>query len=68
MLLNWYSFSITWFWDGLGKLCMKSFHLLQKLDMLPNVFYILLLTVLFFGWMVVMRNYYKGHRDKGIIQ
>ena len=68
MLLNWYSFSITWFWDGLGKLFMKSFHFLQELDMIPNVFYILLIAVLFFGWMVVMRNYYKDHRDKGIIQ
>ena len=68
MLLNWYSYSITWFWDGLGKLFIKSFHLLQKLGLGPNAFYILLIAVLFFGWMVVMRNYYKDHKDKGIIQ
>lgn len=68
MLLNWYSYSITWFWDGLGNLFMKSFRLLQKLDMVPNVFYILLIAVLFVGWMFVMNKYYKSHRDKGIIQ
>lgn len=67
MLLNWYSYSITGIWNGLGKLFTKSFHFLQKLDVLPNVFYILLITVLFFGWMVVMRNYYKDHKDKGLI-
>lgn len=68
MLLNWYSYSLTWLWDGLGKLFMKSFHLLEKLGSIPNVFYILLVAVLFFGWMFVMRNYYKDHKDKGIIQ
>lgn len=68
MLLNWYSYSITGFWNGLGRLFMKSFHLLEKLGGIPNVFYILLLAFLFVLWMVIMRNYYKDHKDKGIIQ
>jgi len=68
MLLSWYSYSITGIWNCLGKLFTKSFHLLEKLQNCPNVFYILLISVLFVGWMIVMKNYYKDHRDKGIIQ
>jgi len=68
MLLNWYSYSITGAWNCLGRLFTKSFHLLEKLGIGPNVFYILLISVLFVGWMVVMNNYYKDHKDKGLIQ
>lgn len=67
MLLNWYSYSITGIWTFLGKAFMKSFHLLQKLDIVPNAFYIILISVLFVGWMVVMNKYYKNHKDKGLI-
>lgn len=68
MLLNWYSYSITYFWNWLGKVLTISFHLLQKLGEVPNAFYILLISVLFFYWMFKMNSYYKDHKDKGLIQ
>jgi hypothetical protein len=68
MLLNWYSYSITGIWNCLGNLFIKSFHLLAKLGPLPNAFYVILLSVLFVGWMFVMNKYYKTHKDKGLIQ
>jgi hypothetical protein len=68
MLLSWYSYSITYIWNGLGKLFIWSFHLLAKIDGLINLFYVLLLSFLFILWNVIMRNYYKDHKDKGLIQ
>lgn len=69
MLLNWYSYSITGFWNLLGKLFEKSFQfIIMKLEWLPNIFYVLLIAFLFVMWMVVMRKYYKDHKDKGIIE
>ena len=67
MLLNWYSFSITGAWNCVGRLFIKSFHLLEKLRWSPNIFYIVLLSVLFVGWMFVMNKYYSNHKDKGLI-
>ncbi len=67
MLLNWYSYSITGAWNWLGRMFIKSFHLLEKLRWCPSVFYILLLSVLFVGWMFVMNKYYSSHKDKGLI-
>lgn len=67
MLLNWYSHSITGVWNWMGRIFDKSFHLLQKLGIGPNVFYITLLFILFVGWMFVMNKYYKSHKDKGLI-
>jgi hypothetical protein len=68
MLLNWYSYSITGFWDCLGDLFTRSFHLAEKIQGGINIFYIVLLSVLFVSWMVIMNNYYKDHKDKGLIQ
>jgi len=68
VLLNWYSYSITYLWNFLGKVFIKSFHLLEKLNWIPDWFYIILICFLLALWMVIMRNYYKDHRDKGIIQ
>jgi hypothetical protein len=68
MLLTWYSYSITGIWNCLGNLFTKSFHLLAKFGPCLNVFYILLVSVLFVGWMFKMNSYYKNHKDKGLIQ
>jgi hypothetical protein len=54
-------------WNWLGRILTTSFHLLQKLGGIPNAFYIILLSVLFVGWMFVMNKYYKTHKDKGLI-
>ncbi len=68
MLLNWYSYSITGCWNLLGRLFEKTFrHILIPLNWAPSVFYIALLSFLFVLWMVIMRNYYKDHKDKGLI-
>lgn len=68
MLLNWYSYSITGIWNCLGRLFIKSFHLLEKIGVSLNMFYVLLIAVLFVGWMFKMNSYYKDHKDKGLIQ
>jgi hypothetical protein len=67
MLLNWYSYSITGAWNWLGRMFIKSFHLLERIHWGLNIFYIVLLSVLFVGWMFNMNNYYKDHKDKGLI-
>lgn len=67
MLLTWYSYSITGAWNWLGRMFIKSFHILEKLRGCPNWFYIILLSVLFVSWMFVMNNYYSSHKDKGLI-
>jgi len=67
MLLTWYSYS-SGIWSWLGKVSMWSFrHILEKFRWAPSVFYILLLSVLFIGWMFVMNKYYSNHKDKGLI-
>jgi hypothetical protein len=68
MLLNWYNYSITGVWNCLGRLCEKYFHLLIKLNWLPDIFYISLGFFLFFLWMGIMRKYEKQREDKGIIK
>jgi hypothetical protein len=66
-LLDWYSFSLSGFFKWLGHEFDRSFHLLQRLGMGPNVFYIALLSVLFLIWMGMMRSYDQKAKDKGLI-
>ena len=66
-LLNWYSFSLSYLFEKLGHLFECSFHLIQRIGVIPDVFYIVLLCVLFLIWIGMMRSYDKKAKDKGLI-
>lgn len=66
-LLNWYSYSASGLFGWIGHVSGRSFHLIQRLGIGPNVFYITLLCVLFLVWMGAMRKYDGKAKDKGLI-
>lgn len=67
MLLNWYSFSASGLFNWLGSTFERSFHLLQKFGIGPNVFYVSLICILLVLWMFRMRRYDAESKDKGLI-
>ncbi|MGP8216183.1 MAG: hypothetical protein ACLQQ4_11500 [Bacteroidia bacterium] len=67
MLINWYSYSASPFFNFLGRAFEWSFRILQKLGVGPDVFFISAICILFITWMFMLRHYDSKGKDKGII-
>ena len=66
VLITWYSFSLTDLFNWIGRICDRSFHLLQRLGFGPDAFYIVVICALLVIWMFMMRKYDMQAKDKGI--
>ena len=67
ILLNWYSYSLSPFFNWLAKVFERSFRLLVKFGWVPNAIIISTIVLLFFTWMYMLRRYAKEGKDKGLI-
>jgi hypothetical protein len=66
-LISWYSISGSPLFNWLGRVFIRSFHLLERLGMGPNAFYITLICALLLMWLFIMRQYDMKAKDKGLI-
>jgi hypothetical protein len=66
-LLNWYSFSASKFFNWLGNIFERSFHVIVKFGLGPDIFYVVLVCALLVMWLFIMRRYDAQAKDKGLI-